>query len=32
MVSQLTPYGLGITLRLPYPDAVAHTREQLAGV
>ncbi|HEU4647700.1 MAG TPA: DUF302 domain-containing protein [Gemmatimonadales bacterium] len=30
MIRQLTPYGLGIELSLPYAAAVANTREQLA--
>jgi uncharacterized protein (DUF302 family) len=31
MVRQTTPYGLGVTVPLPYEQAVALTREALAG-
>lgn len=31
MVRQTTPYGLGVTVPLPYDLAVARTREALAG-
>lgn len=31
MIRQLSPYGLGITIPLSYPAAVARTREQLAA-
>ncbi len=31
MVRQTTPYGLGVSVALPYEQAVARTREALAG-
>jgi len=31
MITQTTRYGFGVTLALPYPEAVARTRDALVG-